>query len=85
MLISTKADSAAVSPTTTGLGGEGTVAGVTEDDVADAPVPKAFVALTRNVYASPFVRPVTVAESTTDTPSANVVHVVPELDEYCTT
>ena len=85
MLIWTKADAAAVSATTIGLGGEGTVAGVTEDDVAVAPVPKAFVALTRNVYAVPFVRPVTVAEAAVDTPSVNVVHVVPELDEYRTT
>ena len=50
--ILTKADAAAVSPTTIGLGGEGTVAGVTEDDALETvPVPNAFVALTRNVYA----------------------------------
>jgi hypothetical protein len=84
-LISTKADSAAVSPTTIGLGGRGTVAGVTEDDIAVAPVPKAFDALTRNVYSSPFVRPVTAADSAADTPSVNVAHVVPESEEYSTT
>jgi hypothetical protein len=39
-----------------------TVPGVTAVDAADsAPVPTVFVALTVNVYAVPFVSPVTVA------------------------
>ena len=56
-------------------GAPGTVRGVTELDEAVAPVPTAFVALTRNVYAVPFVKPVTVAEAVVDVPSANTVHV----------
>ena len=38
-------------------------AGLTEPDAADEPdVPAAFVAVAENVYAVPFVRPVTVHE-----------------------
>jgi hypothetical protein len=48
-------------------------------------VPAAFTAATRNVYAVPFVRPVTVAEVAVVVPSENVVHEEPELLEYCTT
>ena len=41
----------------------GVLAGVTGADGADAgPVPTALVAVTMNVYAVPFVRPVTVAD-----------------------
>lgn len=44
----------------TEVGTPGTVAGVTADDDADsAPDPSAFVACTVNVYAVPFVSPVT--------------------------
>lgn len=43
------------------VGGSGTVAGVTELLAAeDKLLPTAFVAITVNVYAVPFVRPVTV-------------------------
>lgn len=46
----------------TAVGAPGTVAGVTADDADDAvPVPAALVAVTVNVYAVPFVKPVTVA------------------------
>ena len=53
--------------TAVGAGGvPGAVAagvGLTEPDAADAPdVPEAFVAVAENVYAVPFVRPVTVHE-----------------------
>lgn len=45
----------------TEVGAPGTVAGVTEFDAVDETlVPTAFVAVTVNVYAVPFVRPVTV-------------------------
>ena len=64
----------------TDVGAPGTVRGVTEDDVPVAPVPAVFVALTRNVYAVPFTKPVTVAEVVVDVPSANVVHDVPSLN-----
>ena len=59
----------------TDVGAPGTVRGVTELDEAVTPVPTAFVALTRNVYAVPFVKPVTVAEAVVEVPSANTVHV----------
>ena len=45
----------------TAVGAFGTVAGVTELEALDAVlVPTAFVAVTMNVYAVPFVSPVTV-------------------------
>ena len=45
------------------VGAPGTVAGVTLLDAAEAgPVPTALVAVTVNVYAVPFARPVTVIE-----------------------
>ena len=45
----------------TPVGVAGTVAGVTAVEAADAaPLPTAFVAVTRNVYAVPFVKPVIV-------------------------
>jgi len=45
----------------TPVGAAGTVAGVTAAEAVDvAPVPTAFVAVTRNVYAVPFVSPVIV-------------------------
>ena len=55
--------------------------GVTDADTTDvAPVPAALVALTLNVYAVPFVNPVTVALAAVDTPSAKVAHVAPSLN-----
>jgi hypothetical protein len=43
------------------VGAPGTVAGVTDADaVDDEPVPPALIAATLNVYAVPFVKPVTV-------------------------
>lgn len=46
----------------TPVGAPGTVVGVTAEDADEAdPVPTALVAVTVNVYAVPFVRPVTVA------------------------
>jgi hypothetical protein len=45
----------------TDVGAPGTVDGVAAADATEAvPVPDAFVAVTVNVYAVPFVRPVTV-------------------------
>ena len=42
------------------VGAPGTVRGVLEEDAEEAaPVPAAFVAVAVNVYAVPFVRPVT--------------------------
>ena len=67
------------------VGAPGTVRGVTEDDAVDvAPVPAVLVALTRNVYAVPFVKPVTVAEADVDVPSANTVYVEPSVDDSTT-
>jgi hypothetical protein len=48
------------------------------------PVPISLTAATRNTYAVPFVRPVTVALFAADVPSANVFHVAPPLLENCT-
>jgi hypothetical protein len=56
---------ACVSPAvaTTEPGASGTVAGITAFDGADAaPVPAAFAAVTVNVYAVPFDRPLTTTE-----------------------
>ena len=64
----------------TEVGALGTVRGVTADDVPVAPVPAALVALTRNVYAVPFAKPVTVAEADVDVPSANTAHDTPSLN-----
>ena len=70
---------------TTFVGAPGGAAGVTETDAVETvPVPAALVALTRNVYAVPFVKPVTVVEAVVDVPSANVVHVVPFVDNSTT-
>jgi hypothetical protein len=47
----------------TAVGASGTPAGVTDEDGAEAgPGPIAFVAVTVNVYGTPFVSPVTVHE-----------------------
>ena len=67
------------------VGAPGTVRGVADVVVDAAPVPAALTAETRNVYAVPLVRPVTVADVTVDVASLNVVHDVPPLDEYSTT
>ena len=48
-------------------------------------MPAAFVADTRNVYAVPLVRPVTVADVTVDVASVNVDHDEPPFDEYSMT
>ena len=64
----------------TDVGAPGVVTGVTEFDVAVAPVPAAFDALTLNVYAVPFTNPVTVVEAVVDVPSAKVAHDVPSLN-----
>ena len=62
---------AATAPMT---GAPGTVSGVTDADAPDAPeVPPAFVAAAVNVYAVPFVRPVT----SHDPDSPVTVHVPP--------
>ena len=67
------------------VGSPGTVRGVTADDAAETiPVPAALVALTRNVYAVPFVKPVTVAEAEVEVPSANTVYVEPSVDDSTT-
>ena len=69
----------------TAVGASGVVKGVTAADTTEyVPVPPAFTAATRNVYAVPFVRPVTVHEAVDETESVNVVQLVPSL-EYCTT
>ena len=55
----------------TPVGAPGTETGVTAEEADDAePVPTAFVALTVNVYAVPFVSPVTVMGD--DTPDADM-------------
>ena len=69
----------------TAVGASGVVNGVTAADTTEyTPVPPAFTAATRNVYAVPFVSPVTVHDAVDETESVNVVHVVPSI-EYCTT
>jgi hypothetical protein len=50
-----------------------------------APCPTPFTAATRNAYAVPLVRPVTVAAAVVLVLSLNVVHVEPLLLEYWTT
>ena len=69
-----------VSPTeaTTDVGAVGTVRGVAPADAEAVPAPAELMALTRNAYAVPFVRPVT----TTLVPlfpvfAIAVTHVVP--------
>ena len=65
------------------VGVPGVVAGVTDAEFDEyEPVPRALVAATLNRYAVPLVSPVTVADVDVDVPSANVVHVEPEFDEY---
>ena len=67
----------------TDVGAPGTVRGVTADDAVETvPVPATLTALTRNVYAVPLVRPVTVAEAVADVPSANVVQIVPFVEDW---
>ena len=50
------------------------------DTAEVAPVPIPLVALTRNVYAMPLVKPVTVALVAVEVPTANVAHVTPLLN-----
>ena len=51
----------------TDVGAPGVVTGVTPDETIDvAPVPAALIALTRNVYAVPFTKLVTVCEAVAD-------------------
>ena len=70
---------------TTDVGTPGTVRGVTPAETVDvAPVPATLVALTRNVYDVPFVKPVTVADTDVEVPSLNVVHDPPD-GKYSTT
>ena len=67
------------------VGAPGTVRGVTADDAVETvPVPAALVALTLNVYGVPLVKPVTVALAVVEVPSANVVHVVPFVEDSTT-
>ena len=63
------------------VGCPGVVRGVTAADTSDtALVPAALVALTRNVYGVPFVKPVTVALAAVDVPSSNDAHDTPLLN-----
>jgi hypothetical protein len=65
----------------TEVGVPGVVNGVTLDEaVENVPRPAPLIAATRNVYAVPFVNPVTVTEAVVDTESLKVVHVVPLLE-----
>ena len=67
------------------VGVPGVVTGVTAAETVDvAPVPAVLDALTRNVYAVPFVKPVTVVEAEVDVPSANTVYVEPSVDDSTT-
>ena len=69
----------------TDVGAPGGDTGVTDDEAFDtAPVPATLEALTRNVYAVPFVKPVTVAFADVDVPSRNVVQVVPFVEDSTT-
>ena len=72
---------AAVTPVIEGA--EGSVP--TTGDVKEAKeFPIRFFAVTRNSYALPALKPVTVAEVVVDTPSVNVVHVPDEATRYST-
>ena len=67
----------------TDVGASGTVRGVTDPDAVDAaPVPATLTALTLNVYAVPFVSPVTVTDVAVDAARVNVVHVVPFVEDW---
>ena len=60
----------------TDVGAPGTVDGTAVEDASDAvPVPLAFVAVTVNVYAVPFVRPV-IVHGFTNTQETEVCAVV---------
>jgi hypothetical protein len=60
------------------VGVPGVVRGVAASETMEvAPVPATLVALTRNVYEVPFVKPVTIADADVEVPSANVVHDPP--------
>ena len=61
----------------TDVGTPAVVRGVTAADWPNAPVTLALSAATRNTYAVPFVRPVTVALVAVDVPSTNRFHEVP--------
>jgi hypothetical protein len=75
-----------VSPVIAGIARNTPLLGVTLLDAVEyAPVPTAFTAATRKMYAVPLVSPVTVAEVASDVLSLNVVQVEPLFDEYCTT
>ena len=66
---------------TTLVGAPGTVRGITAVEAADTePVPTLLVALTRNVYEVPLVKPVTVALADVDVPSANIEYAPPLLN-----
>jgi hypothetical protein len=69
---------------TTLVGAEDVVTGVAAtDDVADAPAPIAFVAVTRNRYGVPFVRPTT-RKLRTLTAEATICQLVPPSEEIST-
>ena len=59
------------------MGTPATVRGVADVVVEYPPVPAAFTAATRNMYALPFVSPVTAAVGCVDVPSANVFQFNP--------
>lgn len=67
-------------------GADGADLGVAAAELADHdPVPTAFTAATRNTYATPLVRPVTVAETAVDVPSVKSDQVTPAFEEYWST
>jgi hypothetical protein len=66
------------------VGAEDVVTGVAEtDDVADAPAPILFVAVTRNWYGVPFVSP-TIRKLRAVTADATIAQLVPPSDEIST-
>ena len=64
----------------TSIGGEGGSAGIASLLVDQLLVPSAVTCATRNWYGVERVRPVTVIDFDVDTPSTNVVQVVPLVD-----
>ncbi len=63
------------------VGAPGTVAGVTEADAVDKPdVPAEFVAVVLNVYAVPFVNPVTTHDPDAPVTVQPVEYVAPSVD-----
>ena len=72
---------AAVTPVIDGAAGRVSTIGEV-NEAREFPIK--FLAVTRNSYELPALKPVTIAEVVVDTPSVNVVHVPDEATRYST-